>query len=387
MMMPSLEKTSRKTRCLVVGGIPLFLIVAQLLFGSVTARGEPNDLDSPTRPAVESRKRLSEKLGNSFETATDFWSAIGDIGTTASDVAVWPRTKETSEFLHDSKGLSQIGYSINGITTIAKTSERVRKAIQKGDVKDLYLLFKETSIEKASELIGAAAGLVVRPMAIVASGGNPIVVGLASYAANYFVTKAVEGVLTSLWDRLEELLRELFGEFDGLNGILDTAKADLRNALDRKLNELQPSVAKANSEGMAAQVGRALDNAPSATAQTVVSSGLELAYIFDNSGKQIAVPYSSATTGTPDKLYDIQLLGSDRSQQPDYEGKGYRIMTGVPTAEARNFILYNKQFNLPSDRGYSFIGVLREYPYDPNIKSENKYYPSLPTIPRLREMP
>lgn len=346
-------------------------------------------------PSTSLRSPVNARLESFGDSLNEILGGFGEVGAATSEAAAWPRTRQMNEYLRDTQGLGEWGTSLEGFATIAKASEVARKAVQNGDTQALYLFTKETLISTASDAVGALAGSTARTIAIGASG-NPIVAGLASYAASALVSKAVEGVLTSLWDRIEQLLEELTSggvtdaDLAELDNILAAAKANLDLSLQARLNKIRSQVNQlGGASGDAERLRRALENLPSYTASAFAQSSVEFAqqfaYILNANGKSEAVPYSPATSTTPDKLYDVQLLGAVIGADSANKGNGHKIIRGLPKNEARNFILNSLQYT--SDDYIKFIGVLKEYPYDPNAKFEDKDYPGIPTRLPIRQMP
>ena len=80
-------------------------------------------------------------------------------------------------------------------------------------------------------------------------------------------------------------------------------------------------------------------------------------------------------------------MGLDASQDTGNGLKGYRIMRGLPRAEARNFILFYKHYLLPIDKEMAYWGVIREYVYSPDAKFESKDYPDRPSTRPIKLLP
>ncbi|NOS70713.1 MAG: hypothetical protein HOP33_12375 [Verrucomicrobia bacterium] len=205
-----------------------------------------------------------------------------------------------------------------------------------GVIDGLYLTSKKYAMNEAKakikelneKLLGA--GLVEGPVTAMleSAGFGALSTAAIVVGAGYVATKVVEGLVDGFWKRIEDVLCELMcdpneGNLSELDSILKAAQADLDSALKLKMDELQSQRNQlANAGSIAKQVGRSLDNMPSATAGAFVKSSLEMAqHTFSVLNKQ-----QNSASGLPGQisaanpncdcanksqyLYEIQIAGT-----------------------------------------------------------------------------
>jgi hypothetical protein len=234
---------------------------------------------------------------------------------------------------------------------------------KEGRLKGAYLVGKEISIQKLSELVQTAVSSGVRYV-LVAGGSTTVPVLVGSWAAGYLASQAFTGFLESLWGLVEQLLRELFGDLDELDNILASARSTFDAALDGKLRNLQ-NASDHLANNKTAGLQQKLDQMPNATEGAVLSSVASVAAeswsILNTKQAMKNAPPESAPGGDL-TVYDVQSSGV---LADSVVGKAWIVRYGLARENARADVERGlKTTGADRSTGITptkYVGVLREY--------------------------